>query len=325
MWQSSSGLISIMGIATLLFIGGFIWYLTSRKENEGLGAGEVINKYFVNERVFITISFVILVNLAEALTAASIQNMHEAPFNQVARFLSHLGIAIMGITCSVYTPMMFKEAVDPKKEGGFIKWLLLTTIVAGSIIFPMINVILISGALKCTPIVNAFLKTWSTVAWGLLPSIMQVTIGLTIAHIFALFLDGLFIAAGHSKFKGDKKEDKTLNEKITDKGEKTKHTDGIKFLLMRFGYKDQELNTKIAIANKTINNMSPSDQATLAKNVYDLQLSIKQFDQASGSMDADEKGRKKQQQKQDIANLFAASTKSGKGFGMTLKTVKSGN
>lgn len=323
LWQSNFGMVSIMGISVLLFIIGFIWFLSTREVNKNLKVGEVINKYFVNERVFITIAFVILVNLAEALTAASIQNVHEAPFNQVARFLSHLGIAIMGITCSVYTPMMISEAFDKSKTNP-VKWALLVAIVTGSVIFPAINVILISAALKCTPIVNAFLRTWSSVAWGLLPSIMQVTIGLTIAHMYALFLDGLFIAAGHSKLEAAKepKKGEELQKDISEKGEKAKYTDGVKFLLMRFGYTGQELTNKITMANKIINNMNATDQAALAKNMYDMTTSIKQFDSVSASMDAKEKADKKGIQKTEIANLFAASVKGGKGFGMTLKQLK---
>jgi hypothetical protein len=332
MWRSDFSLVTVLGLATIVGIFIAVWYLKTREVNKGLKAGEVINKYFIEERVFIAIAFVIGMNIAEALTAASISHVGEAPFNQVARFLSHMGIAAMGIMCAIYVPILLKDlgVVKDKMSNLF----LLIMMIFGSFFFPFINIVLISGSLKVTPLVVAFLRGSST-AWNMLPGIMQVTLGLSASHLFAIFLDGLFILTKHSRLTTEKdkkeekpKDDKPIDKKVTDKGEekdKTDFKDGIKFLLNRFGYRDEELDTKLKAANNVINSMASHEQSSLARSVWDLVKKIKQFDSAKGSMDDSTIKEKNSAFKTNIFDLFAASTKSGKGFGMTLKAIKTGN
>jgi hypothetical protein len=331
MWRSDFGLVTVLGLATIVGIFIAVWYLKTREVNKGLKAGEVINKYFIEERVFIAIAFVIGMNIAEALTAASISHVGEAPFNQVARFLSHMGIAAMGIMCAIYVPILLKDlgVVADKMSNLF----LLIMMIFGSFFFPFINIVLISGSLKVTPLVVAFLQGSAT-AWNMLPGIMQVTLGLSASHLFAIFLDGLFILTKHSRLTTEKpkedkpKDDKPIDKKVTEKGEekdKADFKDGIKFLLNRFGYRDDELDTKLKAANNVINSMASHEQSTLARSVWNLVKEVKQFDSTKSSMDDSTVKEKNTSFKTKIYDLFAASTKSGKGFGMTLKSLKSGN
>jgi hypothetical protein len=210
--------------------------------------------------------------------------------------------------------------------------------VFGTIALPYINVLLIANGLKQTQLLNLYILDLNPMnnmpsyyqSIGLSPMFspsgamqypMLTSIYVTFAHYFLVVLDGAFII--YNKKDPKPKDTKESNTKSTSNDIKPEK-DPIAKLIKRYsnGSLDPEVEkSKITTAHSIHNNLETSSKTRLSSNIAAQMEKINSFDETSQTMSSDEKKKAKLALRKDIYRFFAASTKHGEGFGITLPKI----
>ena len=342
---SSYSTIIMLGLAMLL---GVIWWSrTLLKKNPDLTFGDIVNNLFLREKVSVFIITCFIINFAEALMAASITPSGEVQVNPLARILSHMVIAIAAITCGLMLPTFFADLFAKENKKRLATAFIFMMAVFGTIALPYINVLLIANGLKQTQLLNLYILDLNPMndmpsyyqSIGLSPMFspsgamqypMITSIYVTFAHYFLVVLDGAFIIYNKKESKPDAKKpdgNKDTN-KDADKDKDTK--DPISKLIKRYSngsLEADEEKSKITTAHAIHNGLETSAKVRLSSNIAAMMEKVNAFDATSHSLSAEEKKTKKQDLRKAIFKFFAASTKHGEGFGITLPRIdfESGN
>ena len=338
---TSYSTIIMLGLAMLL---GVIWWArTLIKKNPELTFGDIVNNLFLREKVSVFIITCFIINFAEALMAASITPSGEVQVNPLARILSHMVIAIAAITCGLMLPTFFADlfAKESKKRAATLFIFIMA--VFGTIALPYINVLLIANGLKQTQLLSLYILDLNPFndmssyyqSIGLSPMFspsgamqypMITSIYVTFAHYFLVVLDGAFIIYNKKEDKKeDKDKDKGDKDKDKDKDKNSKDSkDPITKLVKRYSNgslaEDVE-KSKITAAHSIHNALETGAKARLSSNIAAMVEKIEEFDRTSHKLPADAKKAEKIELRKKIYNLFAASTRNGEGFGLTLPKI----
>lgn len=332
----------ILGLGLVLAIIAWIWWL--KKKNPEMTLGEVFSKILLREKFTTVILSVILINVAEAIMAASISPKGEIPVSPVARMLTHFTIAFAGIFFGIWLPSTIRGLLigGTKDIKNFGKLFLVVVVVGlSALFFPYLNALLISGGLKETHLFARILHGNFTGGFIHMSYVMQATVCALLAHYCLVLADGIMILASSKKelesaanygMAGSNVRIDDINKKINERGEeeKAKYTaevtkeKAIPFLLNRYRFTDKaELQGKIKQATKIIDGMDNKSQLALSQRAHALKKKIEDWDNTKGEDLADDARQAKNKEfRESISDLFKGSTKGGVGFGMTLPTKK---
>lgn len=322
-------------ISTILGVGvvvcvlvGFIWLY---RKNPDKSLGEVLTLIYLRQKVTTLMLALILVNVAEAITASGITPVGEVPVNATARTLIHLCIAAAGITFGILLPSFLRISFTavPKDRPKMIASTIVILIC--TILFPYMNVFLISGGLKESYYLWLLMTGQFMEGWYNMSYIMQASFLAFVAHIVLVVADGMFVLLSdkadlkNSALSGIAHTLKTtsdLNKKINDKAQQVEEDDpvkGIRYLLKRYKFRTTaEMNDMVTKVEKVIDTMSDTDQLKLAKGVNRLVETLKTNNEARSSMSDDERMEANKKDRKLIYDFFKGSTINGAGLGITL-------
>lgn len=334
-WLDNTVLIGL-SLLVIGLIGLIFWRLTVKYK--GATVGEIINVQLVKEKITFFIAGAFLANLAEAVMAASIHPMNEMAPNPFTRWLIHMTIGFAGIVCGVYSFHYVRQFASRKKKttnNYILAAIIIGMLIAGSIGFPYLNLVIIAKGMGDLQLLLGFLKA-PVVALEKMSFVTAGSLVAMLAHLGLVTLDGL-LTADDIKFvehlgEGDNKKKKDVHESINDKDKASKETkldkieDGIKYLLRRYGYKDtgnakakKDYKDVLEDAHRKIDTMDSRDQYILAENVWRLVNDIKEFDKSGKKGKSSEEIKAVNEEfRERIYKLWEKSTKGGKGFGRKL-------
>lgn len=218
--QIDTSSITWLGISTLiLLIVGIGWQMHAT----GKSLFGVVNDLFKKQNLSIIMGVIILLNLAEAMIAASLLlSSQKYSLNLVARFIGHISISAASLACALFISDSVKavgEAFKAIHVGAIIVRLLRLTIVVNLAWFlPCFNALIISNGLhetaavrllwanlfgsreyymyllaKGNPAIGPGALTMSYEPWDSLTYPMATTLGITAIHIIFLALDLLIV------------------------------------------------------------------------------------------------------------------------------------
>jgi len=319
---------TLIGVAVLLGLG--FWLRKLQKENPSNSLGETINHLLLNQKVTILVLSTIFINVAEAMFAASIHPPGEAAISAPARFTGHLVIAIVAITMAlsaIATWSRVKKVNGPK--AGTISMALTFTFAA--LALPAYNLMLIGSGLKELPLVLYFFQ--GNMLWSMerMSYAMNASTMLTVVHYTLIIVDGITLIQGKGLdamvFSGLNADFKPINDKINEKGEKTKEgspDSHIAYILKayRLPFEKESRFIKDSIRKKDV--LADKPKAKLATIVAKLYEEVKAL----------QDDRKRTTNKEDAADInnkiyakikdvWAKSHVSGDGFGVDLPKKKS--
>lgn len=345
----------VVCFAAVAFI---VWRVA--KANPGLTLGEILLRMTFQEKISIFILIPIIINISQAGLAASIHPAGQDAYPAIVRFTIHISISIVAIVAGLYASPMHmlykseKEAFhknnkDAKKLPERIKALhnLSIAMLAAAIVFPLMNVLIIAGGLNHTQQLKYFFMFWhpwgGSVAWSNMHYIFQALLVESFAHYVMMWVDSYWIkisenellvqalkkslvstGGGSTTYSGTTAPEKNKSKK--EETDLSNVNDGIKYILSRYGYKDEQLAEKIKTAQSIIDKMAISDRAgaiRLAAEISKIVQDTKSFDYSGkGNLSAEKIAAKNEEFRYRIFSLFRDTTVGGKGFGMTLKGGK---
>jgi len=259
--------ITWLGLSTLAALIGGIWW---RMHLTGESLFDVVNGLFKRQKLSIIMAVIIILNLAEAMMAASlVLSSQKYSLNLVARFIGHISISAASLACALLIGDTMKHLIQAIKGLNFGATLLrlfrLTIVVGFAFLLPVFNAAIISNGLhetascrlwlasinpfssqgyymyllaKGNPAIGPGPLTIQYEPWDSLSYPMVTTLGITIIHIVFLLLDLTFVSDMHDASKAS-------NEKEEAKGEKEEAKTGAKGEEGE-GEKDTEVKTSNA-------------------------------------------------------------------------------
>lgn len=327
----------VLGLLVLIGLGA--WFFWIHKKNPEMTFGEIMNKLILRQKISVFFVTLILINVAEAIWAASITPKGEVPINALARLLTHGTVSLVAIVCGIYVPSGVRSLIKVDKKRIPALSAALIIVLLGALGLPYLNAVLISGGLKETHHLARILHGDFTGGFIRMSYAMQATVIALISHYFFVLLDGVMIVVSDDEglkravdqgiftASSNKKIDE-INKNINKKGESEKRNitdilseEGIPYLLNRYKFNTTvELQAKINQANKIVDSLKDKEKMALAQRVAKLKSDIEEWDKYKKDNDLPEDERKAKNKKfrSSIFDLFRSSTKGGHGFGMTL-------
>lgn len=349
----NSVFIMLMGLAAIAGLG-FAWYFI-KKKNPDMTSGDLINLLLLREKMTIFVFAMILVNIAEAIFAASIAPVGELPPNPLARMLIHATVAVSGIVCNLYFPSLMVVASEEKdKKRKRDLWLTVLFLLGGSFFFPVMNLTIIAKGLGEVDKLAWMWRIWSPyggfAAFKQMSYAMAASVSAMFAHFFLAFLDAWFIRISPHKSmmdaarksvgivvdsnkSGQTKKGSPTDDKINERAEKKDEEslkafpDAIKYALSRYGYSGNDLDKKIKEATTKFDSiLDAKKKSEVATSFSRLVTDISTWDAGPKQTASEEDKLKKNEEfKQRIYTLFAGKQSSGQGLGINLKQRKKGN
>jgi len=335
-------IIIILGLAVV--IGLIYWIHITMKKNPDMTFGDIVNAKIVTERVSIFIITCFIINITEAIMAASITPIGETAPNPLSRIMSHMIIAIAGITSGLSVPDLFRATIAKDSKHRGYAFILFIFAFIGTFGFPYGNLILIAGGLKEYQLLNIYiygLFPWNDMAAyyasvGLpvnfspiehMSYVLVTSTFMTFAHYFLVLFDGIHMIYHNKTVLNIKLENKGKDGK-DDKSKdstKPKDFDPITKLIKRYfntGDSTSEVTNWITNAHRVHDNMDTGDKARLSSNIAAIVSEMEKLDRDIANLDKEEKSAKKLEFRNKIKSFFRESTKNGKGFGLTLPNVR---
>lgn len=241
--------IIIFGLATLAGLG--IWLYLLKRKYPSLNLGEILSSVFSREHETVFVLTLLLINVTEAIMAASIHPSGQTPPNPLARFLSHMGIQLIAIAAGTSMWRELAKAFEPKisKAARTARFLKGAAITYAAIKIPFINLDIIANGLHEDVVLslyqaglNPFIGHSTLVQayqyygypenyspWGGMSYVMCTSTALTHIHMMLIGIEGLSLLDPTSEtrqkllknlpLKEEKKEEKK-DEKKEDKDKK---------------------------------------------------------------------------------------------------------
>lgn len=328
---------SMIIILSLAMVIALIWWASATmKKHPEMTFGDMMNAMLIKQKLSIFIISVILLNISEAIMAASITPLGETPINPLARLLSHSMVALVSILCGLKMPTSFKEIFNSEKRIAVSVFIFILTVV-GTFTLPYINVYLIASGLKQMQLLNLYTLSLNPLnnmpayyqsiglpaqfsPLGAMQYPMVVSVAIYYVHVFLVVLDGAYII--HNKPKPKTIEVKDGKKSDTDKKpESEKSQDPIRKLINRYSNNNlaqDVVDSKIKQAHAIHDGLNAVNKSKLSSNIASMMNKVEQFDRDSSNLSSDEKKEAKLKLRKEIRDFFAQSTKDGAGFGITL-------
>lgn len=211
--------ISWLGLGTLALL--VIWLYFEKKRHPNLEPGKIIMLYLTKYNISVFMGLCIIMNLAEAMMAASlISGKEQFALSYLARYLGHLSLSAMSVlgALTIFKEVKIWRSTFTGGFKGFSLWKLFVrsariVISAGAaFLLPMINMFIIASGLGETAHLKILLasfyfwdfdgssymyqlaKNGYTIdfePWDVLSYPMVATVAVTISHMIAIVWEGL--------------------------------------------------------------------------------------------------------------------------------------
>ncbi len=335
------GMVILLGLG--IIIGLLIWVSKIIKKNPGSTFGDIANAMFMREKLSIFIITCVLINFGEALMAASITPEGEVAVNPLARIISHMIIAIAGISCGLSLPTSFFNLFE--KETKYRAWHVIMFIgaVFGTFYLPYVNLMLIANGLKETLLLQLFIMDrfpWNDMVpvfkqlgqkphfspWNNMSYPMATSVAVTGVHFFLVVLDGCHIVLKNKvdalKSKDEKKKEEKGGSSYKDAGDPI--TRMFKYLSNGV-YNTAEEEKYVRLAHRAHDGMGQQAKSKVSSKNASMIDSINRYDKEFSKYSAKEAEEKKTDLRKSIMDFMQDSISDGKGYGLTLPKIDFAN
>lgn len=322
--EANNGPTMWIGLGFLAITLGWVVWMKYQSPDDTLG--DIFGKLLFREKFTIFLGLTFLINIGEGVMAASIHPVGQMPVNELARILTHLSISLVSIVSAMWAARLlfdvFTAPKDEERSKYWLRWCAFGITTFAAVFLPYLNLIIISGGLQETHHLQALLRGEGAVAYNNMSYVMQASCGASVAHYLLITIDAIYTLYV------DQGGDTTLNvnERINNRSRKEQQEaldnfeDHVRYLLVRYSYKNNKLANKISTAKNKYDAMGKTaHKVSLAFKCAELVVQIKKWDsEQAHKLSGDEKKAAKKRFLKKIFELFKASPNGGKGFGMQL-------
>lgn len=247
--------ITWLGLSTLLLImGGIAWQMHKTKQT----LFEVVNGLFKRQNLSIIMGVIMVLNLAEALMAASLLlTSQKYSLNLFARFIGHMSISAASLACALFisdtVKSLWESLLALHLGAALVRAIRLIIVFNLAWILPCFNALIISNGLhetaslrllgayyfgsdkyyiyllaKGNPAIGPGPLDIAYEPWDALSYPMATTLGITVIHIIFLALDLLIVLDPldlKKKAAAEKEEKDEKDEKEPDQDKKADEDD----------------------------------------------------------------------------------------------------
>lgn len=346
-----SSAITWLGGITLLAFVLLIWQ--AKKHNPDKEVGVVINEYLYRYNISIFLVAAFILNLAEAMMAASILAVGKQTYalNFAARFAGHMSLALLSLLGALTLTKEFKSFGElfkpPFKDNFYFLGLLLRLVRIGlasafAFLLPILNALLIANGLHETPAIRIlyadyvgnnvdltllllkYNKPFDYEPWDGISYPMAATLVITMCHILIIIWDAAIAGDKRRKATPAPANPNPAPANAPGGAQNPRTPAGVyedtlnQLLEFHAGVGDTDRAARVQMAIQNTANLSDAKRMELANLVHLLVERVKGHKANLGNLAAAALATEKVTLTKEIDNLFRSSPSQGKGFGMGL-------